>query len=364
MKAQQIDLLLIGLGVAYSGGTASFYAAGTSTPQYAYTDKDESSSFYTIVLDANGRATAYGDGWYKITVVDSDGANSLTFDNVYYGILEQTDTRSGGVVEKTDNYPIVTTDDYVIGNCSTKNIVFTLPDLTSFSENIRIVCVKSDATVNTLTVDGYGTQTIDGNLTYVLQTQYIGLVVYPNAAHTGWMVESIPLDTNGMIKDSYLKSVAPVGAIFAYPSLTAPAGFLICDGASYLNSTYPALSAVIRGTYGGSDANHFYVPQMLGRTIIGAGTGPGLSARTLGTSGGEETHVLTNSELSQHAHDEYDSAGHSIQQDGSSVSSYTWDITIGTTNANGVARATGIIGGDAGHNNMQPYHVLSYIIKT
>lgn len=68
----------------------------------------------------------------------------------------------------------------------------------------------------------------------------------------------------------------PVATVLAYGGQVAPAGFLKCDGASYLTEDYPDLFSEIGYTYGGSAAN-FDVPDLvnypyiLGATLANAG---------------------------------------------------------------------------------------------
>jgi microcystin-dependent protein len=97
--------------------------------------------------------------------------------------------------------------------------------------------------------------------------------------------------------------ITPTGAVvdFAGPTANVPTGWLACDGTSYPTATYPALFAAIGYAWGGSGAN-FNVPDLRGRVAIGSGTGSGLTARTLGATGGEENHILAIGELAVHAH--------------------------------------------------------------
>jgi len=78
-------------------------------------------------------------------------------------------------------------------------------------------------------------------------------------------------------------------------------GWLLCDGTYYSKTQYAALYAAIGNTFGEIDLT-FAVPDLRGRAPIGAGTGTGLTARTLGDNVGEETHVLTEAELTAHTH--------------------------------------------------------------
>jgi microcystin-dependent protein len=82
-------------------------------------------------------------------------------------------------------------------------------------------------------------------------------------------------------------------------------GALLCDGASYLRTAFPALFNALGGTsspYGLPDGTHFNVPDCRGRSLIGAGTGAGLTLRTAGGTGGEERHTLSAAESGVPAH--------------------------------------------------------------
>jgi len=65
--------------------------------------------------------------------------------------------------------------------------------------------------------------------------------------------------------------VMPVGSIIAYTGLTAPSGWLLCDGARYLRAgaDYVDLFAVIGTKYGAWDAGTFNVPDLRGVFLRG-----------------------------------------------------------------------------------------------
>lgn len=165
-----------------------------------------------------------------------------------------------------------------------------------------------------------------------------------------------------------LDAVPPSGAVIGYAGSTSPDGWLLCDGSAVSRTTYADLYTSIGTTFGiGDGSTTFNLPDTRGRTGIGAGTGSGLSARTLGTSLGEETHVLTTSEMPSHSHTVSASANSltisgaagadttkAAAGDGSSSGTYT--PSISTT--------TGTSGSGSAHNNMQPSIVFNYIIKT
>ena len=77
---------------------------------------------------------------------------------------------------------------------------------------------------------------------------------------------------------------APTGSIMMYGGSTAPSGYLLCDGSSYLQSAYPALYAVIGQTYGGT-TGYFKVPNTSGIFVRGAGSQTISSISYSGTNG-------------------------------------------------------------------------------
>lgn len=146
-------------------------------------------------------------------------------------------------------------------------------------------------------------------------------------------------------------TVIPVGAIIDHAGSSAPAGWAICDGSAVSRSTYSALFTAIGTTYGvGDGSTTFNLPDCRGRASIGAGTGSGLSARSLAATGGAETHVLTGSESPAHTH--------------GAASLGTGDYTAFASGTRAPVNATTYTANGAAHNNMQPFLVLNKIIKT
>lgn len=58
----------------------------------------------------------------------------------------------------------------------------------------------------------------------------------------------------------------PVGSIMWFAGSTTPTGWLLCNGATYSNSTYPNLVAVIGNTFGGTPGSTFAVPTISATT--------------------------------------------------------------------------------------------------
>jgi microcystin-dependent protein len=82
----------------------------------------------------------------------------------------------------------------------------------------------------------------------------------------------------------------PAGVIEMFGGTVAPAGYVLCNGASYATAAQPTLFAAIGYTWGGSGAN-FNVPNFIDRVPRGSATP--------GTTGGSATHTHT---LSAHTH--------------------------------------------------------------
>jgi len=193
----------------------------------------------------------------------------------------------------------------------------------------------------------------------------------------------------------------PTGALMPYAGATAPTGYLLCDGSSVSSTSYLALHAVISNTYGGTaytgaGALSFNLPDLRGRLPMGAGTGTGLNAsgtgapsgtaqtgRTRGQWLGEETHLLTTTEMPSHSHNgatgNAGSHTHTLNKEvltylgtgGSRYDPYpgsvwTGGIAAGLTLSTQADHSHTIPanGGDGRHAIIPPVVVLNYIIKT
>ena len=80
-----------------------------------------------------------------------------------------------------------------------------------------------------------------------------------------------------------------IGCIFHFAGNFAPRGFMLCQGQLLAISSNTALFSILGTTYGGNGQTNFALPDLRGRTAIGAGQGPGLSNIDLGQVAGTET---------------------------------------------------------------------------
>src|SRR3954471_8688939 len=100
--------------------------------------------------------------------------------------------------------------------------------------------------------------------------------------------------TTGMTGPQGLPGVAPTGSVVAFAGSNPPSGWYLCDGSSKDRVADAALFAVIGTRYGnGSGGSTFSLPDLSGRSLMGAGTGAGLTPRTVGQTFGEEMHAVT-----------------------------------------------------------------------
>lgn len=192
----------------------------------------------------------------------------------------------------------------------------------------------------------------------------------------------------------------PTGAVQMYLGTTAPTGYLMLDGSAVSRSTYSRLFALCGTTFGAGDGSTtFNLPDCRGRAIIGVGTGSGLTARALAATGGEETHVLATTEIPSHSHGGTTGSttatgitnnatpslpiagtagtANNPGSGGFTGAQYTNTVTAGATAYNGTATLHGHVlqidphthtipaeGSGLGHNNMQPFLALNFIVKT
>lgn len=91
-------------------------------------------------------------------------------------------------------------------------------------------------------------------------------------------------------------STMPAGLINAFDLTTAPAGYLLCNGASVSKNTYPELFSAIGYRHGGS-GNNFNLPDLRGKMILGVN-----SSHAIGTFGGKEKQNIQINNLPAHHH--------------------------------------------------------------
>lgn len=170
----------------------------------------------------------------------------------------------------------------------------------------------------------------------------------PGNGETGW---TNAINDNWTLLDNRL---VPPGAVMFYAAATPPAGWYACDGSAKSRTTDAALFAVVGTTFGAGDGSTtFNVPDGRSRNVVAAGQGTGLSLRNLAATGGEEAHALTIPEMPSHNHTISNAmpASGSVFQGSGVGGGGSGTVSIGSTGGNGV------------HNVMDPFLVLTCMIK-
>jgi microcystin-dependent protein len=194
--------------------------------------------------------------------------------------------------------------------------------------------------------------------------------------------------------------LTPAGVISQFAGSTAPTGYLLCTGQSVSTTTFADLFSVIGYTYGGSGSS-FTIPNLQGRIPVGRDAAQ-TEFDVLGEAGGAKTHTLTTAQMPSHTHT---TPNHShtfsatTSTDGShshvledsvlegSPTGGSWSVFTGIRQRSGwgdtryvqaagshthtlsgttsnSSPTTNSSGSGEAHNNLQPYIVVNYIIKT
>lgn len=161
-----------------------------------------------------------------------------------------------------------------------------------------------------------------------------------------------------------------VAEIRIFPFNFAPKGWAWCDGQLLPLSQNTALFSLLGTTYGGNGKSNFALPDLQGRAPMHPGQGPGLSLHDLGETGGSETVTLLESEIPAHSH-AISASTNAADEEGTKQpagampgaqqgSNQLYTALASSVSFSGAALAPA--GGDAPHNNMQPYLTFYFCI--
>ena len=178
-----------------------------------------------------------------------------------------------------------------------------------------------------------------------------------------------------------------LGEIIMFGGTFAPRGWAFCNGQLLAISSNSALFAILGTTYGGDGRTTFGLPNLQGRVAMHPGTGPGLTTRRLGQTGGVENVTLTTQEIPSHTHtptvnttgavtakavnaggNQISPSGNTWADSGSNDRDYhtgTPDVDMNAAAINNTLNTTVTIGNTGGsqqHTNVQPFQCVNFII--
>lgn len=227
---------------------------------------------------------------------------------------------------------------YILRNAAANSKGLTLQAPAAMPANFSITLPELPPQVNIMTMDSGG----NIGVTWNVDNDYLQILSY------------LITPTNKLIQ-----ALNPSGAITMFGGAAAPAGYVLCDGASYLRTALPNLFTAIGTAYGTADATHFNVPDLRGKFPRGvsgtSGNDPDAASRTAQATGGNTGNNVG-----------------SIQADQFKTHAHTTPVCV-ITNANG-PNILGTASNNAqanpntsfsGGNETRPINVyVNYIIKT
>jgi microcystin-dependent protein len=162
-----------------------------------------------------------------------------------------------------------------------------------------------------------------------------------------------------------------LGEIRIVPFNFAPIDWAMCQGQLLPISRYAALFSLLGTQFGGDGRSTFALPNFQGNIPVNQGSGPGLTPRDMGETGGSTNVTLLYSEMPAHGHflqgdsDPADKTGPGgnlpAVLPGGRESDKGYDKSPATTQM--FPNGAQLTGGNQPHDNMMPYLSLNFIIS-
>jgi len=154
-----------------------------------------------------------------------------------------------------------------------------------------------------------------------------------------------------------------LGQIILFGFDWAPKGWARCDGASLPISQNSALFSLLGTTYGGDGVTTFALPDLRGRAPIHDGQGSGLTPRSIGEVGGQESVTMTAGNLPAHQHTMQGSATASSKNPSGLVPAFSSDSSIyGSPDGTAMGPTLPSGGSSTPVPTMPPYLAMNYCI--
>jgi len=204
-------------------------------------------------------------------------------------------------------------------------------------------------------------ETGTGALVFAASPTLSGTPLAPTAA--------VGTNTTQIATTAFVQTAGLVGEIKMWGTVSAPTGYLLCDGSSVSTTTYAALFAVIGYTFGGSGAS-FTLPDYRGRMPIGVSGSYALAA-TGGSANAtlvSHTHTATVTDPG-HDHDAITQTSGSSSSGAQFTNSFSGSVNTTSTQmiqtaTTGITVANSTEGSSATNANLPPYLAINFIIKT
>lgn len=162
------------------------------------------------------------------------------------------------------------------------------------------------------------------------------------------------------MSEPFIAEIRMVGFNFA------PRGWAFCDGQLLPIAQNTALFSLIGTIYGGDGRTTTALPDLRARSAMHTGSGPGLTPRQQGESGGQPAVALAESQLPAHDHALRATASPTATSPGGAALSATANgsraYRIPGATAPMAPQALASAGGGAPHNNRQPYLGVHFCI--
>ncbi len=172
-------------GDPLAGGKLAFFVSGTSTPQDTFSDDALTvANTNPVILNSAGRAgdIFLSNADYKVTLSKADDTVVWTADPV-----RSTTQKSSEVRNVTTTTQLDSSDDgkWIAADATAGGFVITLPAVADVGNGFEITIQKVDDSANTVTVDGSGSETINGLSDVTLDKQYEAITLRGNG--TRWL---------------------------------------------------------------------------------------------------------------------------------------------------------------------------------
>lgn len=150
----------------------------------------------------------------------------------------------------------------------------------------------------------------------------------------------------------------------------APRGWALCDGQLIAISQNSAMFSLLGTSYGGDGRTTFGLPELRGRTPVHQGAGPGLTGRSMGQRGGQQSVTLTESQIPSHSHVATMRAesrpGNAATPEGNIIAAGSNIFRANTPAEDKVMDPNSVLvsntGGNQAHDNMAPFQVVNFVI--